>query len=78
VSYHDYGPDRSRVPRFMASDDGRTVGDDDFHYDVLFRIDGCWPSDAERIAYAQAVAAALNAAAIPDGKAPIHRSTGEA
>lgn len=72
VSFHDFGPDRSRAVRFVArmNTDGRgvVVDDDDFHYDALLKLSGDWPSDAERMAYAEAVAAALNAAVIPDGK----------
>jgi hypothetical protein len=72
VSFHDYGPDRGRAVRFVArlNTDGRSVviDDDDFHYDAMLKLDGDWPSDAERMAYAEAVAAALNAAVIPCGK----------
>ncbi len=75
---YGHGPDRSRAVRFVASDDGTNVDDDDFCYDALIRIDGDWPSDAERIAYAQAVADALNAAQIPDGKASRPSAPGEA
>jgi hypothetical protein len=47
---------------------GGNVWDDDFHYDALLEISGDFPSHEDRVAYAQAVAAALNAAQIPDGK----------
>lgn len=51
--------------RFVVTDSGRSVLDSDFHYDAMLKLDGDWPSDDERIAYANAVAKALNAANIP-------------
>jgi hypothetical protein len=65
-----FGPDRSQSVRFTAYV-GREAGfvtDDDFHYDAVLTLNGDFPTDAERLAYAEAVAAALNAAVIPDGK----------
>lgn len=64
----DFGPDRSMAVRFAATDSGKYIMDDDFHYDAMLQLTGDWPSDDERQAYAQAVADALNAAKIPDGK----------
>ena len=56
---------RSRVVRFVATEDGGAVCDDDFGYDASLEVVGDFPSSVERIAYAEAVAAALNLAKIP-------------
>ena len=45
--------------------DGKTVWDDDFGYDASIKISGDFGCDDLRYEYALAVAAALNAAAIP-------------
>lgn len=55
-------------PRFTVSSDGRIVYDGNFHYDAKLTLDGDFGTDAERIAYAQAVAAALNKAQIHNGR----------
>lgn len=41
------------------------IDDDVFHYDASLRLMGDFPSDAEMLAYAQAVADALNKAKVP-------------
>ena len=49
--------------------DGRAfVFDDDFHYDAALRITGDFGTRHEKMAYAAAVADALNGADIPNGR----------
>lgn len=48
-------------PRFRVSKDGRVLDDDDFIFDARISIGGDF-SDEERLAYAQWMADALNAA----------------
>ena len=47
------------------------VDDDDFGYDATLVITGDWPSAEEMIAYAEAVAKALNSAEIPTARAAL-------
>lgn len=56
------------MTRFTVSPDGRRIYDNDFHYDAMLTLSGDFPNDFESIAYANTVAAALNAAAIPTGR----------
>ena len=53
-------------PRFRVGPDGAVLDDDDFIFDALIRIEGDF-DEGERVAYAQWIAAALNAA---DAKLP--------
>lgn len=49
-------------PRFRVSDDGRTISDEDFIFDVLIRVGGDFGDDALRTSYAQWMCDALNEA----------------
>jgi hypothetical protein len=66
---------RSKPVRFEVMEhEGRIyIDDDDFGYDALLRLAGDW-SYHEKLAYAQAVAEALNAAG---DKIPVATGDGE-
>ena len=49
-------------PRFRVSDDGRTISDEDFIFDVLIRVGGDFGDDALRTSYAQWMCGVLNEA----------------
>ena len=51
---HDKGP-------WTVSDDGRAIESDDFTHDVILRVAGDFFSDEQRKAYAENLAAKLNA-----------------
>ena len=53
---------RDGGPRFRASDDGRTISDEDFIFDALIRVGGDFGDDALRARYAQWMCDALNEA----------------
>lgn len=56
------------MSRFTVQREGRTIWDNDGHYDALLLLNGDFPTDAERLKYAHAIANALNAAEIPTGR----------
>jgi len=62
---------QERVPDqgpWVASADGKTIDSDDFDHDVLLKVGGDFYGDADRHAYAVALANALNGAkALPTG-----------
>lgn len=58
----EHGKYRSRAVRFVATEDGSHVCDDDFGYDASLEITGDFATPQEKIAYAEGVAKALNAA----------------
>lgn len=64
----EHGEFRSRAVRFVANEEGTQVYDDDFGHDATLEITGDFETKPERVAYAEAVAAALNAAKIPTGR----------
>lgn len=59
----DGGPMRSVPTRFNVvhyTNDRLYIGDDDFHWDALLRVNGDFESDAEKLRYAQAIAKVLS------------------
>ena len=53
--------------RFWVGGDGEFIYDEDFTYDATLRLTGDF-TDETRLAYAQAVADALNKAKVPGGR----------
>ena len=56
-----YQPRQCSKGPWLASDDGREIASDDFTHDVVLRVTGDFESDELRKAYADNLAAKLNA-----------------
>ena len=56
---------RTRPIRFVATEDGGCICDDAFFHDATLELSGDFATPEQKIAYAEAVAKALNEAEIP-------------